>query len=159
MPVVSAKPVPAWRDRPWSGVFPATLCPFHEDESIDEQGLHRYILDVATVPGVEGVVCNGHTGEIMSLRPAERARVTEIVAGAVREANGQTGRAVKVITGVSAEGSHEATDHVIAAREAGADAILLMPPHNWLRFGRSPATAVCFIADVAEAGVPIIIHQ
>lgn len=155
----ASAPATDWRDRPWSGVYPATLCPFHEDESIDEEGLRQYILEVASVPGVEGVVCNGHTGEIMSLRPAERARVTEIVAAAVREANAQTGRAVKAITGVSAEGSHEAVDHAIAAREAGADAILLMPPHHWLRFGRSPATAVGFIADVADAGVPIIIHQ
>jgi 4-hydroxy-tetrahydrodipicolinate synthase len=159
MSAAHAQPAPAWRDRPWSGVFPATLCPFHEDESIDEQGLHRYIVDVASVPGVEGVVCNGHTGEIMSLRPAERVRVMEIVAGAVREANAATGRSVKAITGVSAEGSQEAADHATAAREAGADAILLMPPHHWLRFGRSAATAVGFVADVAEAGVPIIIHQ
>ena len=158
-PVPSTAATP-WRSRPWSGVFPATLCPFRDDESIDEQGLHAYIHEVAMVPGVEGVVCNGHTGEIMSLRPDERARVMEIVAGAVREANAATGRAVKAITGVSAEGSHEAIDHAIAAHEAGADAILLMPPHHWLRFGRSATTAVGFIDDVAQgAGVPIIIHQ
>jgi 4-hydroxy-tetrahydrodipicolinate synthase len=74
--------------------------------------------------------------------------------------NGQQKRDVKTITGVSAEGSHEAIDHAKAARDAGADAILLMPPHHWLRFGRSDETAVGFIRDVAEgAGVPIIIHQ
>ena len=47
-----------------------------------------------------------------------------------------------------------------AAGAAGADAILLMPPHHWLRFGRSSETAVGFIQDVADgAGVPIILHQ
>jgi len=150
----------SWRSTPWSGVFPATLCPFHDDESIDEEGLAGYIEEVASVPGVEGVVCNGHTGEIMSLRPTERARVTEIVAAAVRRANARTGRSVKAISGVSAEGSHEAIDHAVAAREAGADAILLMPPHHWLRFGRSAQTAVGFIDDVAtHGGISIIIHQ
>jgi len=149
-----------WRSTPWSGVFPATLCPFHDDESIDEEGLAGYIEEVASVPGVEGVVCNGHTGEIMSLRPEERARVTEVVSAAVRRANARTGRSVKAITGVSAEGSHEAIDHANAAREAGADAILLMPPHHWLRFGRSAATAVGFIDDVAtHGGISIIVHQ
>jgi 4-hydroxy-tetrahydrodipicolinate synthase len=141
-------------------VFPATLCPFHDDESIDEEGLAGYIEELATVPGVEGVVCNGHTGEIMSLRPTERARVTQIVATAVRRANERTGRNVKTISGVSAEGSHEAIDHAVAAREAGADAILLMPPHHWLRFGRSASTAVGFMEDVAaDGGVSIIVHQ
>jgi len=151
---------PAWRSTPWSGVFPATLCPFLDDESIDEVGLAGYIEEVASVPGIEGVVCNGHTGEIMSLRPEERARVTEVVAAAVRRANARTGRSVKTVSGVSAEGSLEAIDHAIAAREAGADAILLMPPHHWLRFGRSATTAVGFIEDVAaHGGVSIIVHQ
>jgi 4-hydroxy-tetrahydrodipicolinate synthase len=54
----------------------------------------------------------------------------------------------------------EAIDHAVAARDAGADAILLMPPHHWLRFGRSPQTAIGFAHDVAEAaGIDIILHQ
>ena len=71
-----------WRAHPWAGVFPATLCPFHDDESIDEEGLYAYIAELAAAEGVVGVTCNGHTGEIMSLRPAERARVTRITARA-----------------------------------------------------------------------------
>jgi 4-hydroxy-tetrahydrodipicolinate synthase len=141
---------------PWAGVFPATLCPFHPDESIDEQGLRGYIRDVISVEGIKGVVCNGHTGEIMSLRPHERANVTRIVADEVR----RHGRGVKAITGVSAEGSAEAVDHAIEAAEAGAQAILLMPPHHWLRFARSARTAVGFVQDVAERSkIPIILHQ
>lgn len=146
----------SWDDHPWAGVFPATLCPFREDESIDEAGLHAYIRELALVDGVKGLTCNGHTGEVMSLRPAERAEVTRIVAQAVAE----TGRDVKVISGVSAEGSLEAIDHALAAKKAGADAILLMPPHHWLRFGRTSQTAVGFFQDVAEgADIPIVVHQ
>jgi 4-hydroxy-tetrahydrodipicolinate synthase len=144
-----------WRVHPWMGVFPATLCPFRDDESIDEDGLYDYIRELAAVPGVKGLTCNGHTGEIMSLRPAERAQVTRVVADAVRD----SGHDVKVISGVSAEGSLEAVDHALAAKEAGADAILLMPPHHWIRFGRTARTAVGFIQDVAEAGVDTIVHQ
>ena len=148
-----------WRSQPWSGVYPATLCPFRDDESIDDNGLREYIVELARVDGVRGLTCNGHTGEIMSLRPAERDRVTSIVREAVDAANADTGRNVKVISGVSAEGSLEAADHARSAKEAGADAILLMPPHHWLRFGRSPETAVGFFQDVAEAGTDIIVHQ
>lgn len=143
-----------WQEQhPWAGVFPATLCPFHEDESIDEQGLRAYMCELAAVDGVKGLVCNGHTGEITSLRPSERARVTAIVA---EEAKGQ----VKIVSGVSAEGSLEAIDYAIAAKEAGGDAILLMPPHHWLRFGRTSETVIGFFQDVAEgADIPIIVHQ
>lgn len=145
-----------WRDLAWSGVYPATLCPFHADESLDEEGLVEYIKDIGSVEGVRGLTCNGHTGEIMSLRPHERDRVTQLVAQTARMLN----RPLKVISGVSAEGSLEAIDHAIAAREAGADAVLLMPPHHWLRFGRSAVSAVGFVQDVAEAaGIDVVLHQ
>lgn len=140
-------------DKPWTGVLPATLCPFHEDDSIDEQGLRDYVRYLASVPGITGLVCNGHTGEVMSLRNRERARVTEIIASEV-------GDKVKVVSGVCAEGSDEAIDQALAAKDAGADAILLMPPHHWLRFGRTFETAVGFFQDVAEgADIDIIVHQ
>ena len=143
-----------WQEQhPWAGVFPATLCPFHEDESIDEEGLREYMRELAAIDGVKGLVCNGHTGEITSLRPSERARVTRIVA---EEAKSR----VKVVSGVSAEGSLEAIDYAIAAKQAGGDAVLLMPPHHWLRFGRTSETAIGFFQDVAEgADIPIIVHQ
>ena len=35
-----------------------------------------------------------------------------------------------------------------------------MPPHHWLRFGRTPETAIGFFQDVAEGSdIPIIVHQ
>jgi 4-hydroxy-tetrahydrodipicolinate synthase len=140
-------------DKPWTGVLPATLCPFNDDDSIDEPGLRAYVRYLASVSGITGLVCNGHTGEVMSLRNAERAHVTGIMADEV-------GHKVKIVSGVCAEGSDEAIDQARAARDAGADAILLMPPHHWLRFGRTSQTAVGFFQDVAEgADIDIIVHQ
>ena len=55
-----------YRDHPWMGVFPATLCSFHPDESLDEEGLRAYFAWLCRVPGLKGLVCNGHTGEIMA---------------------------------------------------------------------------------------------
>lgn len=140
-------------ENPWSGVFAATLCPFSEDLSIDETGLRAYSRYLASVAGIRGLVCNGHTGEVMGLRAAERAEVTRIMADEV-------GDQVKIVSGICCEGSFEAIDHALAAKEAGADAILLMPAHHWLRFGRTPETAVGYFQDVAEgADIPIIVHQ
>ena len=139
--------------KPWTGVLPATLCPFNDDDSIDETGLREYVRYLASVDGITGLVCNGHTGEVMSLRNHERARVTEIIADEV-------GHKVKVVSGVCAEGSDEAIAQAQAAKSVGADAILLMPPHHWLRFGRTSETAVGFFQDVADgADIDIIVHQ
>jgi 4-hydroxy-tetrahydrodipicolinate synthase len=138
------------------GVFAATLCAFRENEEIDETGLRDYYARLCRVDGLRGMVCNGHTGEIMALRPEERADVTRILSETVRD----SGKNIKIVSGVAGEGSLVAIDHALAAKEAGADAVLLMPPHYQLRFGRSSETAVGFIADVAEgAKIDIIVHQ
>lgn len=144
------------------GVFAATLCPFHSNEDIDELGLRAYVRSLCDTPDLKGLVPNGHTGEIMSLREDERSRVTSIVSDECRKAyeSDRTKAKKLVISGICGEGTRIAIDHAIAAKESGADAILLMPPHHWLRFGRSSREAVGFVADVADAAVvDIVLHQ
>jgi 4-hydroxy-tetrahydrodipicolinate synthase len=145
-----------YKEHPWMGVFAATLCAFKQNEDLDETGLRDYFSWLCQVDGLKGLVCNGHTGEIMALREKERARVTRILKEEVVKNNSK----MKVISGVSGEGSLVAIDQALAAKEAGADAILLMPPHYQLRFGRTSETAVRFFHDVAEgAKINIIVHQ
>jgi 4-hydroxy-tetrahydrodipicolinate synthase len=137
----------------WSGVYPAVLLPFEDDYSIDEQGFRELLQWVASHDGIEGVVVNGHTGEVNSLLPEERAEVVRIAAD---ELKGQ----IPVISGVSAEGTIEAVQHAKAVEGAGGDGILLMPPHSWLRFGMQPDSAVSFFRDVAESvDISIFVHQ
>ena len=155
-PLATTQKTIATPGHPWMGVFAATLCVFHDDETIDEEGLRAYFAELCAVDGLKGLVCNGHTGEIMALRPEERVRVTRIL----REEIDRDGGGHKVISGVAAEGSLVGIDHALAAKEAGADGILLMPPHHWLRFGRSTAEAVGYIEDVAAgADIDVVVHQ
>ena len=136
----------------WTDIFPATCLPLNDDYSINEGELRSYVRWLADFDEIRGLVCNGHTGEITSLQPEERRRVTEVIASEV-------GEQVLVVSGVSAEGTLEAIEQAQAAQAAGADGILLMPPHNWLRFGMKPETPVQFFRRVAEAiDIGIIIH-
>lgn len=137
----------------WCGVFPATMCPLRDDYAVDEESLAAYLSWVVETGDVQGVVTNGHTGEVMSLRNAERVKVAEVAVRTV-------GRQVKVISGVCAEGCFDAVDQALAVKAVGADGILLMPPHHWIRFGRTSETAVNFVREVAvQADVPTIVHQ
>jgi 4-hydroxy-tetrahydrodipicolinate synthase len=137
----------------WSGVYPAVLLPFTDDYRIDEEGFRSLLRWVVGHDGISGVVVNGHTGEINSLLPEERAEVVRIAASEV-------GDRVKVVSGVSAEGTIEARQHAEAVQAAGGDGILLMPPHSWLRFGRQPESAVSFFTDVAASvDISIVVHQ
>lgn len=136
----------------WSGVYPAVLIPFKNDYSIDEEGFRKLVRWVASHDGVEGIVVNGHTGEINSLLPHERAEAVRI---AVDELKGEK----PVISGLSAEGTIEAIEHAKAIQEAGGQGILLMPPHSWIRFSMQPESTVEFFRDVAAAvDISIIVH-
>lgn len=137
----------------WSGVFPAVLLPYQDDLSIDERGFRDLIRWVADHEGVSGIVVNGHTGEITSLFPHERAEVVRI---AVDELKGR----IPVISGVSAEGTMEAIEHARQVEKAGGEGILLMPPHSWLRFGMQPESTVQFFRDVAQSiAISVVVHQ
>ncbi|MBM4437703.1 MAG: dihydrodipicolinate synthase family protein [Actinobacteria bacterium] len=137
----------------WHGVFPATLCPFTEDFSIDERELTRYAHSLANTDGIKGLVCNGHTGECGSLLAEERAEVARIMVEAVQ------GK-VPIVTGVTAEGTAEAVRLAEQAQDAGATGLLIMPPHMWLRFGRQPDAAYHYFKDIAAStDLDIIVHQ
>jgi len=136
----------------WMGLNPAIMVPLNDDYSINEKELRNYVEWLITHKHITGLVTNGHTGEITGFDRAERKLVTQIVAD---QAKGR----VRVISGVCAEGTFEAIDHAKDAQEAGADGILLMPPHVWLRFGMKPETPVKFVKDVAAAiDIKIVIH-
>ncbi len=141
-------------NRQWGGIYPAIMVPLNTDYSINEKEFANYLdwLLKFTDKGVAGLVTNGHTGEISGFLPKERAQITKLAAGRV------AGRC-KIISGVSAEGTFEAIEHAKAAQEAGADGILLMPPHIWLRFGMKQEAALKFVQDVAAAiDIKIFIH-
>jgi len=138
----------------WGNIFPAIPIPLNKDYSINEKELREYVRWLAGIDGIDGIVCNGHTGEITSLNREEKRRVTEIIVEEV-------GDKVLVISGIAGdEGTLDAIDRAKEMEEVGADGILLMPPHVWLRFGMERESPVKYFKDVGKAiDIGIIIHQ
>lgn len=135
-----------------SGLLPAIIVPFRPDYSIDEEALTRFVHWILSKPGIGGIVCNGHAGEVSSLSRKERKQVTRAVVRAV------AGK-VPVVCGIHCEGTFEAVEHAKDAREAGADAVLVLPPHLWL-ISKEPGAAEAFFQAVAnECGLPMIVFQ
>ena len=50
----------------FSGVMPANVLPFTPDYAIDEPNYRRHLQWLANVPGVTGIVVNGHAAEVSS---------------------------------------------------------------------------------------------
>jgi 4-hydroxy-tetrahydrodipicolinate synthase len=138
--------------RAFHGVIPAMAVPFRDDYKIDDDYLARFARWLSGCPGVTAVMTNGHTGEVGSLLPEERAGVTRVVADAVRGA-------VRIVSAVCSEGTFEAVEHARAGAHAGADAVDVMPCHMWLRFGvREDAVYEFFKAIGGESGLDVIVH-
>lgn len=137
----------------YRGIIPAIACPFTADHRIDEPALRRLAAWLADHAGVVAVMTNGHTGEVFSLTPAERATVTRIVADELR------GR-LPVISSIVCEGLADAAEHARMALEAGAVALDVMPPHHWLRFGCTPHHALAYFDAIHRAtpGLDLVCH-
>jgi 4-hydroxy-tetrahydrodipicolinate synthase len=134
------------------GLIPAMAVPFRADFSIDEQELTSFARWLAVQPGVVGMMTNGHTGEVFSLTPRERAEVTRIAARAVEGS-------CPVISSVVCEGIKDAVEQAGWAKDAGAQALDIMPPHHWLRFGFRTSHVLDYFEAVGQAsGLPLIVH-
>lgn len=135
-------------------IFPAVSVPLNDDYSINEEEFRTYLRWIKSFygKGIEGLVCNGHTGEITGLSREERRRVVEICSEVC-------GDCMTIISGINCENTIESIEMAKEAKEAGADGILLMPPHMWLRFGMHKDAPYEYVKDVAEgADIDIIIH-
>jgi len=137
----------------YRGILPAMQLPFEQDLSIDEGELRRFTKWLAGHKGIGGLVTNGHTGEVFALTAEQRAEATRIVADEVE------GR-LPVVSGICCEGITEAVGQAQTAREAGASALLVMPPHQWLRFGmRQPDEVVDYFTAIGKASeLDIVVH-
>ena len=115
--------------------------------------MRRFTKWLASHKGIGGLVTNGHTGEVFALSAKQRAEATRIVADEVK------GK-LPVVSGICCEGLNEAVEHAVMAREAGASGLLLMPPHQWLRFGmKQPENVVDHFTAVGKgSGLDIIVH-
>jgi 4-hydroxy-tetrahydrodipicolinate synthase len=105
------------------GIIPAVTTPFTEDDTIDFAGLQANV-DALVRGGVHGLVATGTMGESASLDLDERRAATAAICEA---ADGR----VPVLAGIAAPTARMATTYALAAQEAGAAALMMLPPLNY----------------------------
>lgn len=139
-------------DNPFHGIYVATLTPFRADGRIDEPQLAAHFRSYVGIPGIVGLLCNGHAGENFLLTREERRRVAEIAAEVV-------GHRLIIVSGVVAEATEEAALHAQDARDAGADSVLVFPPFSWA-LSQDAQMAVTHHRRIAAAcGLPLMLYQ
>jgi len=104
----------------FNGALSALVTPFRDGE-IDERAL-RELIEWQIQSGVDGLVPCGSTGESATLTHSEHERIIKITIEQAR-------KRVPVVAGTGSNSTAEAIRLTAFAREAGADAALLLSPY------------------------------
>ena len=135
--------------KPFQGTGTALVTPFKKHGSLDEQALRR-LVDFQIKGGVEALIPVGTTGESPTLSYKEHFRVFDIV---IEQANGRA----KIFAGSGSNNTLEAIKQSQRAKEAGADAVLVVGPYY-----NKPTQEGYFqhYRAIAEAvDIPIIVYN
>lgn len=106
------------------GIHAATIVPMTAEFEIDETSLAAHLAAVASTPGINGLLVNGHAGENFVLSLAEKQRVVEL-------AREYAPKDCLIVSGVNHELSLEAAREAAVLERAGADGLLVFPPNSW----------------------------
>ncbi len=133
----------------FKGSIVALATPMQEDGALDETAFEA-LIDWQIKSGTAGLVPVGTTGESPTLTHAEHRRLIDIT---VRVANGR----VPVIAGTGSNSTAEAIETTRHAKEAGADAALVVTPYY-----NKPTQDGLFrhYSAIADAvAIPIVIYN
>src|ERR671915_738388 len=106
---------------PFHGVLPALITPFTDDGSAIDTGAVTAIVDRLIGAGVTGLVPGGSTGEFTTLSHAERRELMETTVEAAADR-------VPVVAGTGALSTRETVELSVHAEQAGAAAVMIVPP-------------------------------
>ncbi|MPY68977.1 MAG: dihydrodipicolinate synthase family protein [Alphaproteobacteria bacterium] len=137
------------------GVIPATLLAFDNELAIDEEATRAHLAHVAAVDGISAMTVNGHASEIHACGVDEQRRILEL---SVDEVGGR----LPLISGIWADGSHEAAMIARMSEAAGASALLVFPPQPimMMQGQMKPEMALVHFSTIADAtDLPLIAFQ
>lgn len=134
----------------FEGVFPALITPFQRNHgrNLDLDGLRSNIAHLVAA-GVHGVVPCGSTGESATLSFAEHEQVVEVT---IDEAGGK----VPVLAGTGSNNTSEALRFTRAAKDAGADGVLVISPY-YNKPNRSGL--VKHYTALADCDIPVVVYN
>ena len=134
--------------QPWHGVVVASALPFNADLSVDYAAFADHVRWLAA-NGCHGITPNGSLGEYQCLTPEERAKVVEVAVDAAPEG-------FSVVPGTGAYGSGEAVGWAEQAKDAGAQALLSLPPNA---YRADDDIVFAHYEEIASAGLPIVAYN
>jgi 4-hydroxy-tetrahydrodipicolinate synthase len=132
----------------FKGSIPALVTPFRNGEFAEED--YRALVEWQIAEGSAGLVPCGTTGEAATMPKDEHFRVVRVCAD---QAKGR----VPVLAGAGSNDTRVAIDNVKAAKDVGADAVLMVPPY----YNRPSQEGIFrhFEAVASAAELPVVLYN
>ena len=134
---------------PFGTVLTAMVTPFHEDGSVDLDGVQkvaRHLVD----NGNDGIVVSGTTGESPTTTGAEDGETLAAVKDAV-------GDRAKIVAGVGTNDTRHSVELARQAEKVGADGLLLVTPYY--NKPSQPGVLNHFRQVVDATAVPVMLYD
>lgn len=134
----------------FKGSIPALVTPFDDDDGTFVEAAYRDLVEWQISEGSAGLVPCGTTGESATMPAAEHFEVVRVC---VHQARGR----VPVLAGAGSNDTMVAAQNLRAAKQAGADAALMVPPY----YNRPSQDGIYqhFAALAADAPLPIVLYN
>ena len=133
----------------FEGIFTPVVTPYHGDFSVNEDALAQSIEHLVAA-GVHGIIVAGSTGEYYAQTEDERVwmmtRCAELIAGRV-----------PMVVGTGAIRTEDSVRYAHAAKEVGADALLVATPPYAYPTGRE--IALHALAVDRAANLPVMLYN
>ena len=135
----------------YSGIWPVAPTPFHDDGTLDLEGMKR-VLDCLIDQGADGICVLANFSEQFLISDAERAQLARL---SVEHVAGR----VPVIVTISHYATQIAVERARFAKDLGADIVMMMPPYHGALLKGTPEQSFEQFAAVGEVGIPIMVQD
>lgn len=131
------------------GAFTVLVTPFHEDGSLNEEGLRENIrFQVSS--GIDGIVALGTTGEDPTLSEDEK----ELIMHIARE---ETKSRCHFMVGTGCYSTQKTIENTLAAQKADADSVLVIAPYYNKPTQEGLYQHYCALAKAVD--IPIVVYN
>ena len=133
----------------FEGIITPVVTPHHDDHSIDRDKFAE-VLEFLIEKGISAALIAGTTGEYYAQSPEERFELMKLAKDII-------GNRLPLIVGTGAMRTEDSIEYARAARDTGADAILITTPPYAYPTGREIALHALAIDRVAD--LPVLLYN
>ncbi len=126
----------------FEGIIPPVITPLNDDHSINEDGFAS-VIEYMIEGGVHGIIVGGTTGEFYALSSEERVRQFTLAKEIIKDR-------VSLVCGVNDITTAGVVGYAKAARDAGADGILVAAPYYSLPTEQEHAAHCLAVVDAGK---------